>query len=145
VNDLLIRLTEERRLLETFIELLDEETEALINSDLAGLPALTERKAQLATRISAADHDRKREEKRLGSRTDSVACGDEALQHAWHELRERAAQVREHNYRNGVLIHTHLNFTRESINFLRANGKPLYGPDGQHQLITGYGASIASG
>ena len=58
---------------------------------------------------------------------------------------ERAALARSHNHRNGVMIHTHLDFTRQSISFLQAKGRPLYGPDGSHHTGAASGNQLAVG
>lgn len=74
-----------------------------------------------------------------------AAAGGQTFQHAWSSLLERAQQAREHNHRNGVMIHTHLDFTRQSISFLQARGQPLYGPDGSHHAGAASGNRLAVG
>ncbi|MFC5476025.1 flagella synthesis protein FlgN [Paraherbaspirillum soli] len=148
---LLEHLTEERVAMEAFLELLDQEAEALIQGHFNLLPQLTERKAQLADRIAVLDQERERQQQASGypanrQGADAVAAASgPGLQQVWHELLERAAQARESNHRNGVLIHTHLDFVRQSINFMRASGQNLYGPDGKHKVGMGSGNSIAAG
>ena len=144
-------LIEECSAIEAFIALLDQEAQALINGDFTALPAITKHKEELVDRIVMLDHKREQCQMSLGWPTDrsgadaAAAAGGQKLQQAWHALLECAAQAQERNHRNGVLVHTHLDFTRESINVLRANGQPLYGPDGKHMGGIGSGNSIASG
>ena len=57
----------------------------------------------------------------------------------------RAAQAHACNHQNGVMIHTHLDYTRQSINFLKASGQPLYGPDGTHSAGSSNGSRFAIG
>lgn len=148
---LLSRFTEERGVIETFIGLLDQEADALVHGKFTQLPALTERKTQIADRLAILDLERERQQIDLGFTADhdganaAALAGGENLQRAWQELLDCAEQARERNHRNGVLIHTHLDYTRQSINFLRASGQSLYGPDGQHKAGIGNGNSIATG
>ncbi|WP_211465972.1 flagella synthesis protein FlgN [Collimonas silvisoli] len=148
---LLKHLQQERAVLETFLDLLDREAEALIKSRFEELPLITERKAQLAERITALEQVREQRQQAAGfglGRTGgdaAAAAGGSDLQQIWRELLTRAAQARDNNHRNGIMIHTHLDFVRRSINFLRAHGQSLYGADGQHKVGLGNGHSLASG
>lgn len=148
---LLNHLTREHAAIEAFLELLDQEAEAMTHGGFTDLSVLAERKSQLADQIAFFDRQREIEQVALGYAADRngadavAAAGGEALQNAWRELRERAAQARERNHRNGVMIHTHLDFTRQSIGFLQASGQPLYGPDGTHNTGAGSGNSLALG
>ena len=151
ITVLLDHLTQEHAAIGVFLELLDREAAAMSGGDFAALPALVERKAQLVEQIAQLDRQREMAQVGLGyaanqSGADSVAAaGGEALQGAWRDLREQAAQARACNHRNGVMIHTHLDFTRQSINFLKASGQPLYGPDGTHHTGAGKGNRLALG
>jgi flagella synthesis protein FlgN len=141
MNSLLADLTEQCALIGHFLELLDQEAEALVSGAFAGLPALTERKAQLVDRIAILDARREQRQAAI-----DAADSDPELQLAWRALLERAALARDSNHRNGVMIHTHLDYTRQSLNFLRTrDSKPLYGPDGTHKTASGSGNSLASG
>ena len=148
---LLTCITEQRGVIEAFLALLAQEADALVHGGFVKLPALTERKAQLADHIALLDLERERQQLALGYSADhdgantAALAGGKNLQQAWQELLKCAAQARERNHRNGVLIHTHLDYTRQSINFLRASGQSLYGPDGQHNAGIGSGNSIAAG
>jgi len=148
---LLDHLTREHAAIGGFLELLDQEAEAMTRGDFSDLPELAERKSQLADQIALLGRQREMEQLALGyaagrSGADAVAAaGGEALQNAWRDLRERAAQARERNHRNGVMIHTHLDFTRQSISFLQASGQTLYGPDGTHHTGIGQGNTLGLG
>lgn len=151
MSTLLAHLTKERSAVDAFLELLDHEAEALIKGDFASMPGLTERKEQLADHIAKLDDERERQLAALGFSVDrsgadaAAAAGGESLQQAWQQLLECAAQARSRNNRNGVLIHTHLDYTRQSINFLRPSAQSLYGPDGKHKAELGNVNSIAAG
>jgi len=149
-SQFLQHLTQEHAAVEAFIALLDQEAEAMQRGRFEALPGLTERKSHLADRLALLGRQRENEQMRLGQRADRqgaetlVAGGGAPLKTAWDRLRAAAAQAHERNHRNGVMIHTHLDFTRQSINQLKASGKPLYGPDGNHSSRAS-GNSLASG
>lgn len=147
---LLDHLTQEHAAIGEFIELLDAEAQAMTDGDFANMPGLAERKSQLADQIALLDRLREVEQLALGyaanrSGADAAAVGNNALQKVWSSLLERATQAHERNHRNGVMIHTHLDFTRQAISFLQASGQPLYGPDGTHKTSTGSGNRLALG
>ena len=148
---LLNHLTREHAAIGAFLELLDQEAEAMTHGDFANLFGLAKRKSQLADQIAFIGRQREMEQLALGyaagrSGADAAAAaGGEALQNAWRDLLEHAAQAHERNHRNGVMIHTHLDFTRQSIGFLQASGQPLYGPDGTHKTGTGSGNRLVLG
>lgn len=137
--------------MESFLDLLDREAEALIKSRFEELALITERKAQLAERITALEQEREHRQQAVGFALGreggdaAAAAGGSDVQQVWHELLKSAAQARDNNHRNGIMIHTHLDFVRRSINFLRAHGQSLYGADGQHTVGLGNGHSLASG
>ena len=122
-----------------FIELLELEAQAMTNANFRALPALAQRKSQLADQISALSGLRENAQLTMERIAGGIApqrLGDstgQEVEHAWSRLLERAALARERNHRNGVMIHTHLDFTRQSLSFLQSRGKPMYGPDGSHQ------------
>lgn len=146
--DLLIR---EHAAIGDFLELLAQESAAMTHGEFSRLPALAERKSQLADQIALIGRLRETEQLALGyapgrSGGDAAAAaGGEALQTAWRNLLARAAQAHEGNHRNGVMVHTHLDYTRQSINFLKASGQPLYGPDGAHKAGSSKGSRLAVG
>jgi flagella synthesis protein FlgN len=144
-------LTREHTAVGEFLDVLDREAEAMTQGQFSSLPALTERKSQLADQIALLGRQRESAQVSQGYTADRqgtdaiVAAGGPALQQAWDGLRARAAQAHERNHRNGVMIHTHLDFTRQTIGFLQSRGKPLYGPDGAHHAGSGSGNSLAQG
>lgn len=115
------------------------------------LPQLAERKSQMADRIAILSRHRENEQMAQGYGADhsgaeaATAAGGPALQAAWHALQACATEAQERNHANGVMIHAHLDFTRQAINFLKSGGKPLYGPDGAHSTGAASGNRLASG
>jgi flagella synthesis protein FlgN len=148
---LLAHLRREYAATGAFLELLDLEAQAMTGGDFAALPALAQRKSQVADQIAELNSQREKEQIAMGyaaGRTGAQACaasGGPALEQAWSGLLAQAALAREHNHRNGVMIHTHLDFTRQSISFLQAKGQPLYGPDGSHHAGVASGNRLAVG
>ncbi|OGA98071.1 MAG: flagellar biosynthesis protein [Burkholderiales bacterium RIFCSPHIGHO2_12_FULL_61_11] len=148
---MLNHLTLEHAAIGAFIDLLDREAEAMTRGDFTALPELARRKSRQADEISVLRHQRETEQLALGyaadrsGAADAAAAGGKALQNAWRELQACSAQARERNHRNGVMIHTHLDFTRQSICFLQASGQPLYGPDGTHHAGIGLGNTLGLG
>lgn len=152
MNSLLLQhLTHEHAAVAEFLKLLNQEANAMTHGHFTALAELAERKSQLADKIALLGRQRENEQMRLGYRADrsgaeaAAAAGGQTLQNAWIRLRECAAQAHERNHSNGVMIHTHLDFTRQAISFLKASGKPLYGPDGTHKTGAGGGNSLALG
>ena len=134
-----------------FIDLLTQEADAMTQGRFIDLPLLAERKAQLADKIAIVRRHRENEQIRLGFGADRIgaeaatAAGGPLLQAAWSQLQACAAQAHAHNHANGVMIHTHLDFTRQAIDFLKSTDRPLYGPDGTHHSGTASGKRLAVG
>ncbi|WBY00587.1 flagellar protein FlgN [Ramlibacter tataouinensis] len=146
---LLRQVSAETALVEAFLALLDEEAAALTGSRFEALPGITRRKDEAAERLAAADAVREQLLQALGHAGDragaAAAAGGPALQQAWERLLALAARARDQNHRNGVMIHAHLDFTRQSIAFLQTGNRPLYGPDGQYRAPAGSSARYAAG
>ena len=144
-------LKQEHAATAAFLALLDMEAQAMTSGNFDALPALAQRKSQLADQIAELDSQREKEQLAMGytaGRTGAQACADNggpALEQAWSGLLAYAELAREQNHRNGVMIHTHLDFTRQSISFLQAKGQPLYGPDGSHHAGVASGNRLAVG
>lgn len=150
-DQLALHMTQEHAAIVGFLKLLDQEADAMTHGRFTALPELAGRKSVLADEVALLGRRRENEQIRLGFAADrsgavaAAAAGGQALQDAWIKLGECAAQAHERNHRNGVMIHAHLDFTRQSIRFLKASGKPLYGPDGTHNTAGGSGNSLALG
>ena len=150
-SSLLQRLTLEHGAVAEFLVLLDHEADAMTQGRFIDLPPLAEHKSQLADRIAIVRRHRENEQMTLGYRADrsgaeaATAAGGPLLQDAWRKLQACAAQAHERNHANGVMIHTHLDFTRQAIDFLKSAGRPLYGPDGAHYSGSASGNRLAVG
>jgi flagella synthesis protein FlgN len=144
-------LVKEYTAIEAFAELLDQEADAMTQGTFSKLSEISGRKSRLAEQISLLEGQREVQQKALGyapgrSGIDTAAAGGSTeLKLAWQHLLTAAGRARAHNHRNGVMIHHHLDFTRQSINFLTSGGQALYGPDGAHQSGNANGNSLALG
>jgi flagella synthesis protein FlgN len=150
-SSLLQRLALEHGAVAEFLDLLNQEAEAMAQGRFTDLPQVAERKSQLADRVAILRRHRENEQMTLGFGADrsgaeaATAAGGPLLQDAWRKLQACAAQAHERNHANGVMIHTHLDFTRQAISFLKAAGRPLYGPDGSHSSGSASGNRLAVG
>ena len=148
---LLQRLNLENGAVAEFLVLLNQEADAMTQGRFMDLPPLAERKSQLADQIAILSRQRENEQATLGFQADrsgteaAIAIGGPLLQDAWRELQACAAQAQERNNANGIMIHNHLDFIRQAINFLKSTGRPLYGPDGSHYSGTANGNHLAVG
>lgn len=150
-TSLLKYLTLELGAVAEFLDLLNQEADAMVQGRFIDLAALAERKSQLADRIIILRRHRENEQTTLGFGADrsgaeaATAAGGPVLQAAWRELQACAALAHERNHANGVMIHTHLDFTRQTIDFLKSGGRPLYGPNGAHHSGTANSRRLAIG
>lgn len=148
---LLDHLHRQHQSLGQYIEVLDQEASTMQSGDFAALPGLVRRKAELGALIAKLDQEREAQQVELGYGADRAgadamaAAGGPALQSAWHQLQARAAGAKERNHRNGVMVHTHLDFTREALRRAQPGSQNLYGPDGSHAPASGTGHRLASG
>lgn len=148
---LLQHLKQEHTAVAEFLELLTREADAMTQGQFAALHELAESKSKLADKVALLGRQRENEQMRLGFKADrsgaeaAAAAGGQTLVQAWTQLRECAAQAHARNHANGVMIHTHLDFTRQAISFLKSSGQPLYGPDGAHHAGAASGNSLAVG
>lgn len=138
-NALVDLLSREFAAIGVFLELLGQEAQAMAEGEFSELPGLAERKARMAEQIALIGRRRDAHQQAMGygpgrgGADAAAAAGDAVLKSAWRDLLARAEEARDLNHRNGVMVHTHLDFTRQTLNFLKAGGVSLYGRDGTHQ------------
>lgn len=127
-----------------FTQVLDLEALAMGEGRFADLPPLIERKSELARQLADLDRERALLQRRagLGDRPTGTIDVDQA----WAQLRELAGQAREANHRNGLMVHTLLDFTRQALASLKGAGRPTYGSDGRYPSgAAARGKSLAQG
>lgn len=115
-----------------FAQALDDEARAMNQGHFAQLPALIERKTELARQIGELDRERTQLQRRAGfDPAGPPRPGEQALHQAWARLRAQASRARADNHRNGVMVHTLLDFTRQALATLHGGPQGLYGSDGR--------------
>ncbi|MQQ99468.1 flagella synthesis protein FlgN [Glaciimonas soli] len=145
------RIVEEIAAMEAYTQLLKDEAAALMEGRFSDMMEMTERKEQLVTTLVDVDQARETQLQIMGypvspkGANAAATAGGTSLQEAWSTLLARTAESRQHNHNNGILIHAHLELSRNAINFVHAHGQSLYGADGQHRVGLGHGKSLAAG
>lgn len=146
---LLRQVQAEKACLQTLVQALEEEDQALGSGRFADLPAIAQRKSALLARVAQIDRERESSQAQQGvppGRAGSAAPAraDPGLGQAWSELLALAARARLLNRLVAAKVYTHLDFTEKAIAFLQAGSPPLYGPDGE-RTGRARGASLAVG
>lgn len=137
--------------IKVFVELLDREADAMSAGDFAQLGELATQKSEAAEQIELLEQQRESEQLALGfpvgraGADAACASGGADMVKTWHSLLAHAALAQQHNQRNGLIVHTQLDFTQQSIRFLQNRDKPLYGPDGSASAGATSGKSLGHG
>lgn len=120
-----------------FTQVLDQEALAMGEGRFGDLPPLIARKSELARQLGELDQERQS----LQRSASSTALEEEP---AWQLLRALASQARQANQRNGQMVHTLLDFTRQALASLQGQQRSLYGSDGRPSAGT-TGRTLAAG
>lgn len=150
--ELLAALSEERVLVTSFVELLQQEQRLLMENGIDQLASLTDQKSALALRLNALAEMRQRQLEKLIPGADHIAvlnwfeANNKECVALWQEIRTLAEQARQLNHINGELIQMKLRHTQQSLTVLtRAVSQAnLYGPTGQTHFSSGSGRSLGS-
>ncbi len=129
--------------LRRFIELLQREQSALINSDVNQLISLSEEKAQQAEQLSRLGLQRVNTLRTLGVATEKslvekwLLTQPREISETWKSLVEAAKIAQELNQVNGKLIETRMQNNQQALNVLMgaANKSSVYGADGQPRAL----------
>lgn len=129
-------LETECALLRAFLELLEAEQAALVAGDIERAAILAQEKSVRADELERLAEARRRY---LDSRASPSAgvhspeSPDNGIEAAWHEVLSLAAQAREVNRVNGLLIARRLSHSQRALALLygTAAHSDLYGPDGR--------------
>ncbi len=124
-----------------FVALLKQEQAALSQGQTEGLPALIERKNELAAELGVLANQRNSELSRHGLANDQAGIAawraehpqDEEVPRLWQDILRQAAEAKDLNRLNGELIALHLDHINRALEALRGGHQSLalYGPDGQ--------------
>lgn len=134
-------LGEEQRAANALLQLLQQEQDVLVKTDVEELIRLTEEKAKLAAQMSQLAQRRHQALGAAGFETSeagmqawltSPAAGA-ADKRCWQSLLATIQAAKELNRINGLLIGQHMARNQSALNALQGNsqGGSLYGPDGQ--------------
>jgi flagella synthesis protein FlgN len=132
----------ERTLMSTLVDLMNQEQQCLVEADTDGLNALTPRKSQLIAELAQLAKQRHASLEAAGFAADDTgmapwlaAHGDPAAQAGWTALLDATRAAKELNRVNGLLISKHLTHTQHLIAAMRtptgAAETGMYGPSGQ--------------
>lgn len=141
-------LAQEAKLVDDFVALLSAEQEELKVGRIDALDGLSQRKADLAAQLNAAESRRNAWLNAAGLAGDRegmaawlAAFGGKDAQAAanWARLLEKATEARNLNQLNGQLIALRLSSTTQALATLTAQHQAhsLYGPNGQAAPRTG--------
>lgn len=145
MTDLLTLLDAEANAVEHFVRLLGNEQRALQDGELEALPALTEEKTAAVGQLARLGHARNQLLQQAGLPADQAGlkawAGKEPARTALIDrILALAAEARELNRLNGMLIANRLQQTQSALDILTRSktGGGLYGPDGQTAHRSGY-------
>jgi flagella synthesis protein FlgN len=135
-------LPDERRLIDSLLELMTQEQQFLVGADGDGLAALTPQKAGLVQQMAELAGRRHQALGAAGFGASEAGMqdwlagrGDAAARRMWDELLERTREAKELNRVNGMLINKQMMNTQVVLNAMRtpAGGADagVYGPGGQ--------------
>ncbi|MEA9392610.1 flagellar export chaperone FlgN [Acerihabitans sp. TG2] len=120
LHELALSLTQEQDLL----------SEGQVNAAL--LHRVTENKNEQLATLQYLDHQRESLEK-LSGVSRPPYDDNPALKQQWQTIMDMTEQLKQHNYRNGLLLAQHLVLNQQMLSLLEQHQtqRRLYGPDGQ--------------
>lgn len=143
--DLETLLADEATAVAQFVALLGTEQQALQDGDLAVLPGLSEQKAAVVEQLGRLGRARNQQLQAAGLAADQAGLKTWAANLAPRQalvarILSLAAEAREINRLNGLLIASRLQQTQSALDILTRSqsGGGLYGPDGQTANRFGY-------
>lgn len=147
MSDLLPLVRKEADLVGRFVDVLNQEREALQAADASALPALVAAKSVLVDELNATAAERNQFLAQAGLPKDKAGMKawlerkpiEKGLGQTWHELLEKAATARSLHLQNSQLLALHLRFTDDALAVLqqKMQNSLLYGPDGQSTSLAG--------
>jgi flagella synthesis protein FlgN len=143
MTDIAATLTEEVRVLDSFVELLNREQTALVGGKPEQLPPLAEAKTGLIDKLNRLETTRS---ELVGGRDKSDMerwLGDHTSQQnvytLWEQIKNLSREARRLNTLNAQLLALHLRRTSEALDILTRHHRNnlTYGSDGQTGTLTG--------
>lgn len=141
----------------SFVEMLKQEQQALMENNADGLIAITPQKNELLTSIMGMENQRNQSLLSLGFNADAAGMQSllaqkltkdthAALTETWTTLLTISAEAQELNRTNGLLINRQMSRNQGILNLLQQDqGGAMYGADGQSKISTNTGRGIVAG
>ncbi len=137
----------------SFVEMLKQEQQALVDNNADGLIAITPQKNELLTSIMGMENQRNLSLVSLGLNADATGMQSLLAQdtHAsliehWDTLLLVSAQAQELNRTNGLLINRQMSRNQGMLNILQQDqAGAMYGADGQSKISANTGRGIVAG
>jgi flagella synthesis protein FlgN len=139
---LLSYVLQEIDLIKELVDLLNQEEQAMLKGDFDKLPNLAKNKIITIDKTAKVSLERITKQVTLGFDQGKSGADDAAkeagngsvYQDKWLELINLSRTAHNSNTRNGVMIHTHLNYIDKSIRFIKESDQSLYSSNGASQL-----------
>lgn len=136
----------------SFVDVLKQEQQSLVDNNADELIAITPRKNELLTSIMGMENQRNLSLVSLGLSTDAngmqellVQAADAALKEHWDNLLLVSADAQELNRTNGLLISRQMSRNQGVLNLLQQDpAGAMYGADGQSKVSTNTGRGIVA-
>lgn len=137
----------------SFVDVLKQEQQSLVDNNADELIAITPRKNELLTSIMGMENQRSLNLVGLGLSTDAngmqqllTQANDETLTESWSKLLLISADAQELNRTNGLLINRQMSRNQGALNLLQQGpAGAMYGADGQSKVSTNTGRGIVAG
>lgn len=137
----------------SFVDVLKQEQQALVNNNADELIAITPQKNELLTSIMGMENQRNLNLVSLGLSTDANGMQNllkqathAALTEHWDTLLLVSGEAQELNRTNGLLINRQMSRNQGVLNILQQDqAGAMYGADGQSKISTNTGRGIVAG
>lgn len=137
----------------SFVDVLKQEQQALVNNNADELIAITPQKNELLTSIMGMENQRNLNLVSLGLSTDATGMQNllkqathAALTEHWDTLLLVSGEAQELNRTNGLLINRQMSRNQGVLNILQQDqAGAMYGADGQSKISTNTGRGIVAG
>lgn len=139
--------------MQTFVTTLQNEQQALIESNAEALIAITPQKNEILNGLLGFETQRNNLLAQFGSASSNegiqallAQTGDATWGNQWQQLLELSAQAQELNRTNGLLINRQMSRNQSALNILKNDQSgSLYGADGQTKIANQTSRGIVAG
>ncbi len=143
--------------MQSLVQLLEEEQQVLINNESEKLETITPNKNQLLSKVVELEKSRGQAILQLGLSNDAdgmrqlfaANSSNVELTNAWQSLLSLSGTAQEQNKNNGLLINRQLSKNQAALNILQSGSAhqagSMYGADGQSKMKSNTGRGIVAG